>query len=133
MAFNGLSVFVLLCGCLTLAIAVYAWRRRSTPGAGVFAAFMGLMSVYILAYSMELASLSIQSMLFWNKIEYIGILLFPILYPVFIYHYTGQQQRIQRWMVVLLLLVPFALLLVKFFDDRLHLIYSSAGVYLGAP
>jgi diguanylate cyclase (GGDEF)-like protein len=128
MKFNSIALFVLLCGLMTAAIAFYAYRRRFTLGAKIFSLFMVSMSIYILGYAMELASLNVNTMLFWSKIEYIGILFFPSTYLIFCIEYTGGERWLTRRNFVLLLLVPSLLMLVKFLDDQLHWIYASATV-----
>lgn len=128
MKLNPIAVFVLVCGIMTGAISVYAWQRRSTNGARCFAAFMFSMAVYILGYSMELASSDVDAMLFWSKIQYIGILAFPTIYLTFTLQYTGGEKWLTRKNVSLLFVFPAVLLVVKFFDDDLRLIYASAEV-----
>jgi len=133
MRLNPIAIFILLCGAMTLAIANYAWRRQITNGARQFALFMFPMAVYILAYSMELASPDLKAMLFWSKVQYFGILTFPTLFLVFCFQYTGRENWLTRRNFVLLFLLPAALFAVKLFDDKLHLIYTSAQVDSGGP
>jgi len=56
MDFNPFSVYVLLCGGMSIAIAYYAWRRPAAFGARALSAFMLALSIYIVGYTMELAS-----------------------------------------------------------------------------
>ena len=128
MKFNPIVAFVLFCGVMSIAIAFYAWQHRFTTGAKSFAAFMFAMTVYILGYSLELTSLDVNTMLFWNKIEYIGILSYPTIYLIFVIQYTGREKWLTRKNLFMLLIIPVAFLLVKCFDDQFHLIYSSAEV-----
>src|SRR5271157_1644934 len=125
MYFNPIAVIILLCGALTLFIAIYAWRRRSIPAAHSFALFMGAVSIYVLGYSLELASRDLGSILFWNKIEYIGILSFPTLFLIFAIQYSGRQSWLNRSRIILLFIIPAVFLVLKFFDNQLHLIYVT--------
>ncbi|HTX79086.1 MAG TPA: histidine kinase N-terminal 7TM domain-containing protein [Longilinea sp.] len=126
MDFNPISLFVLLCGVITLTIAIYAWRHRSTMGAQSFSAFMFSMAIYVLSYSMELASPDVHTMLFWSKIEYIGILSFPTIFLIFAIQYTGNEKWLSRRNLILLFIVPVIFLIAKIFDDYLHFIYATA-------
>ena len=128
MDFNPVALIVLLCGIMSVAIAIYAWRHRSTTGAQTFAIFMGAMAVYILGYSMELASTEIQNMLFWSQVEYIGILTFPTLFLIFSAQYSGQARWINRRNLLGLFIFPILFLALKFLDPSLHLIYTSAEI-----
>jgi diguanylate cyclase (GGDEF)-like protein len=56
MDFHPFSVYVLLCGGMSIAIAYYAWRRPAAFGARALSAFMPALSIYIVGYTMELAS-----------------------------------------------------------------------------
>jgi diguanylate cyclase (GGDEF)-like protein/PAS domain S-box-containing protein len=126
--FNPFAIYVLVCGAMTVAIAYYAWRHRTAFGAPPFALFMLALSVYIIGYSMELASTKLAAMLFWSKVEYIGILAFPALYLVFAVEYTDHEARRSRRTVFLLFAVPAVLWCFKVFDETFHLIYAAAWV-----
>jgi hypothetical protein len=131
MNFNPLAQYILCCGAVCVFLAYYAWRHRSASGARPFAIFMLAMSVYVIGYSMELASPRLGAMLFWSKVEYIGILTFPALYVVFAAEYSGQEQRLTRGNVALMCAIPAVLMLLKLFDSSLHLIYATARADAG--
>ncbi|HZW03872.1 MAG TPA: histidine kinase N-terminal 7TM domain-containing protein, partial [Anaerolineaceae bacterium] len=130
---NSISGFVFLCGILLIAIALFAWRRRTTNGAGEFALFMLLAAIYVLGYSLELASLDLATMLFWSKLQYIGVYFFPPLFLVFILRYTGQDRWITRRNLILLLALPALLMAAKLADGQLHWIYRTAAVDRSGP
>ncbi|NPV78341.1 MAG: diguanylate cyclase [Anaerolineae bacterium] len=128
MKLNPIAVLVLVSGIMTGAIAVFSWQRRSANGARCFAALMFSVAVYVLGYSMELASSDLTTMLFWSKIQYLGILTFPVLYLIFVLQFTGHEKWLTRRNIALLFVIPAGLLTIKFFDEDLHLIYTSATV-----
>jgi diguanylate cyclase (GGDEF)-like protein/PAS domain S-box-containing protein len=128
MVFNSIAIFVLFCGVMTAALGIYAWQFRSTIGTRSFAIFMLLMAVYVVGYSLELASTEIDSMLFWNKLQYIGALLFPTTYLIFTIQFTDHGSWLSREKMLLLYLIPFMFLGVKFFDGQLRLIYAAAEI-----
>lgn len=128
MALNFIAVFALFCGLISLSVAVYAWQKRSTLGTRSFALLMFFMTVYIFGYSMELASLNLETMLFWSKIQYIGIVSFPSFFLIFSMRYTGHDHWLTNRNRMLVFFLPAILLCIKFFDDSLHLIYLSAQV-----
>jgi diguanylate cyclase (GGDEF)-like protein/PAS domain S-box-containing protein len=82
--------------------------------------------VYVVGYSMELASQDMGTLLFWNKLQYIGILGFPSIYLIFTIQFTGAEKWLTRTKIVLLFTIPAILLVIKFFDGSLQLIYASA-------
>jgi hypothetical protein len=128
MAMNLLALTVFICAIMVIMIAVYTWQFRATNGSRVFSIFMFSMSLYILAYSFELSSLDLSLMLFWNKVEYIGILTFPTLAMIFTSRFTGNDAWINKKNLILIFLAPTIFMIVKVFDDSLHLIYRSVAI-----
>ncbi|HEX7432652.1 MAG TPA: histidine kinase N-terminal 7TM domain-containing protein, partial [Anaerolineaceae bacterium] len=125
---NPISIIVFLCGAMSAVNAWVAWRHRATRGSRMFFVFMSSLTVYLLGYSMELASLDLPTMLFWSKIGYLGIFSFPTLFLMFVLQYTGRDKWLKRRNILLLFLIPTLLLIAKFTDDIFHLVYSSAWV-----
>lgn len=128
MALNPIALIVFICAIMIIVIAVYALRQGKTEGAKYFALFMIAMDIYILGYSFELASLNHSLMLFWNKMQYIGILTFPTLYFLFTSQFSGSNKWVTKKNIPLLFIIPAICLVLKFFDNSLHLIYSSSTV-----
>ena len=128
MSFNALSILVLLFGAMSAVIAGYAWQHRSTAGAGMFACFMAAVAVYVIGYSLELASSDLATILVWSKLEYVGILTFPTLYLMFAMRFTGRGGWLRPRNVALLFVLPVLLFAVKLMDERYHLIYATAAV-----
>jgi diguanylate cyclase (GGDEF)-like protein/PAS domain S-box-containing protein len=128
MAMNLLALTVFICAIMVIMIAVYTWQFRATNGSRVFSIFMFSMSLYILAYSFELSSLDLPLMLFCNKVEYIGILTFPTLAMIFTSRFTGNDAWINKKNLILIFLAPTIFMIVKVFDDSLHLIYRSVAI-----
>lgn len=125
---NLISTIVFLFGVLTAVIALYAWRHRATRGSQMISLFMCSMAVYVLGYSMELASLNLPTMLFWSKIGYLGLFLFPTLSLMFALQYTGREKWLTHGNILLMFIIPTLLLIAKYSDDIFHLVYSSTWV-----
>jgi diguanylate cyclase (GGDEF)-like protein/PAS domain S-box-containing protein len=109
-------------------IAVYAWHNRATRGSKLLSVFMAAMTIYVMGYSMELASLDLPTMLFWSKIGYLGIFFFPTLFLIFVLQYTGREKWLGTRFIILMFLVPTFLLICKYTDDIYHLVYSQTWV-----
>lgn len=59
---------------LLIAIAIMAWRlRHNTPAAIYLIGVCLFVSIYLLGYTFELCSTSVQAVRFWLKIQYIGV------------------------------------------------------------
>ncbi len=130
---NPISIIVFLLGITLALIALYAWQHRSTRGSRMFSIFISLITLYVLGYSMELASLDLPSMLFWSKIEYLGTCSFPNLFLLFVLQYTNHEEWLTWKNILLLFLCPFILMIAKLFDETWHLVYSTAWVDTNGP
>ena len=128
MQLNSLAIFVFLCGIILATGAIYAWRNRSTRGSQMFSVFMSAITVYVLAYSLELSSLDLPSMLFWSNVGYLGIFSFPTLFLLFVLQYIGREKWLTRGNIILLFLFPTFLLWAKLSDNIFHLVYRSTWI-----
>ena len=128
MAMNLLALTVFVCAIMVIMIAVYTWQLRTTNGSRVFSILMLSMSIYILAYSFELSSLDLPMMLFWNKVEYLGVLTFPTLYLIFTSRFTRNDAWINKKNLIIIFILPLAFMIIKVFDDSLRWIYSSVEI-----
>jgi diguanylate cyclase (GGDEF)-like protein len=133
MQVNSISLFLLFCGILLAAIALYSWRRRFVRGALWFSLFMLAISIYVTGYFFELSSVNLTAMLFWNKIQYIGTLLLPPFCLLFALHFSQKTDAIKRWVYILLFLISALLFTVKLFDDSLRLFYTDVRMDSSGP
>ena len=133
MQINPYSIFIILCGVILISLSIYACLHRKKPGAYLFSIFLSALGLYTLAYSMELASTNLPTMLFWNRVEYLGILTFPSLYLIFVLQYTGHQHWLTRRFLILLFSVPAIAMLLKLTDGVHHLVYTTTRVNPESP
>ena len=63
-------------------------------------------TIWALAYGLELASSELRAMLFWAQIEYIGIATIPAFWWIFVAQYTGYDRWLTRPRVTLLFAIP---------------------------
>ncbi len=90
-------VFVLLVGAvLSVGDAAYALRFRRTPVARAFIGLAACSALYALGYAFELASGTLGSMLFWNKVQYLGISYIPAFWILVAIRFSGSQGAIPR-------------------------------------
>ena len=128
MTMNLFALLVFIFAIMVIMIAIYTWQLRPTNGSRTFSAFMLSMAIYVLAYSFELSSHELSLMLFWNKIEYIGIVSFPTLYMLFAGRFTKTDAWMNKKSIALVFLLPILFLIIKLFDNSLHLIYRTAEI-----
>ncbi|HWQ29438.1 MAG TPA: diguanylate cyclase, partial [Negativicutes bacterium] len=94
-----------------------------------YAKALGLLSivlqVYLLGYLMEINSESLQTMIFWNKIQYFGIPFFPALWLMVSMLYTGRGRYLQGLGGFVIFAVPLTTFIVRMTNDWHHLYYTD--------
>lgn len=93
-------------------VTVYAWRRRSSPGAGYFMLMMAAVTVWsAAAVATHLAS-TLRVKVFWTNLQYLGIGLVPLSWLLFAVIYVGLGKRVKPSTMALLSLHPILLQIV---------------------
>ena len=82
---------------VSLFIAIYALRRRQSPGAGLFSIIMFAISLWSFGNTIETGLSGFSAMFFWARFQYFGILAIPALCLSFSLRYTGRAQWIKPW------------------------------------
>ncbi|HWQ19925.1 MAG TPA: histidine kinase N-terminal 7TM domain-containing protein, partial [Methanotrichaceae archaeon] len=114
---------------LSAAIALFAWFRRSTPGARYFSLLMLATSVWSACDLIETAFSDPSVGLFWDKMAYMGIVVVPAMWLAFALQYTGKERWLTPRGLALLFVEPLAVLLLIWTNDSHHLMWSSIQTY----
>ncbi|GJM39960.1 MAG: PAS domain-containing sensor histidine kinase [Ardenticatenaceae bacterium] len=85
-------------------------------------------AIYAGGYGFELAGSELTWILFWVKVEYIGIVSIPVLLLLFSLVYTEQNQWVSRRSVVLLFIIPILSLFLVWTNQWHMLFYSSTNI-----
>jgi len=123
-----LGGILLISSIALLVLALFSLFRRRMTGAWSFSLLLMAMVIHSVFYAFELMSQSKAEMIFWLRLEYIGISFFPILVLFFARQYIDEKKIANRWTLALV----FFLNLITFFlvttSDRQHLYYQSIEV-----
>jgi PAS domain S-box-containing protein len=112
--------FPLIAGALiSLGLAIFAWRSRSTPGATSFAVLMGCVAWWSIGYAVQLSFIALQAKVIQSNLNYIAIFTIPMVWLTFTLHYTGHEKRPSHRHLLLLAIIP-VILLVVIWTDSLH-------------
>lgn len=117
-AVSGVSV------ASALYIWLYRWRREGLPEAKAAAVLLVASAEWMLTYALELASVDMGTMIFWNKLQYVGTVTVPVAWFAFALQYTGRNEQVTRRLLMLLGLLPMATLLLVFTNEFHHLIWK---------
>lgn len=128
MELNIFSITLLVSGILVAGISsVIIYRMKDAVR--WFAVTMLLVAIWALGYGLELMSETLEAMLFWVKIEYVGIALAPGTWIWFCLKYTG----LEKWLNFKTALVVFAIPIITFLiiltNEFHHLHYKEVSVY----
>ena len=118
------SILFLFIFCFMLLLN-YAWQNREIPisisyGLGVLAAFF-----YTFGYAFQLLSTTMEQMIFWIHIQYIGIPLGPFIWLIMIVQFTGNKRFLNKKTIALLSIGPLYTLIAHFTNEWHHLFYKS--------
>lgn len=126
---NNPYVLPALVGAFIAALlAIFIWRRRPAPGATPSALAMVAITLWCLGYTRELASTDLPAILFWSKVEYMGIVGAPLAWLAFALEYTGRERFLTRRNLALLAIVPLLTLIAVWTNEYHGLIWSHFGL-----
>ncbi|MES3018669.1 MAG: histidine kinase N-terminal 7TM domain-containing protein [Bacteroidota bacterium] len=124
---NIYSSVLLVSGIITLLLCINIFRRYE-----VVVRWFGFMvltiAVWALSYGFELATTNLPEMLFWIKLEYVGISFLPACWFFFIVKFTGKDEWITRRNLSMVLIIPMLTLIFVWSNELHHLHYKSVGV-----
>lgn len=128
MPFNPYFIPVFLAGLICGGLAIFSWRQRPRPGSVEFALLLLAISLHCLGYSMELLNHDLGPILFWLRLEYIGIATEPSLWIVLVLRYTNRSHWLTPRNFGLLAIIPLLTLLFHYTNDLHHLYYAEVFV-----
>jgi len=98
-----------------------------------FSLFAGAVSVYAFGYGAELLSQNLATILFWSKIQYLGIPFIPGLIILVAIYYTGRQEALSRFRLALIFIIPLITLIARLSNPYHFLFYHTAVVDFSGP
>ena len=121
------SILILFIFCYMMLLN-FAWQNRETPisisyGLGVVTAFL-----YTFGYAFQLLSTTVDQMMFWIHIQYIGIAFAPIIWVIMTLQFTGNQRFLTKRTIALLSIGPIYTLSAHFTNEWHQLFYKSIAL-----
>lgn len=129
---NAFSIVLLMSGIVILLMSSLIFRQM-TKAARWFTAVMFCITMWAISYSFELASNTLDQMLFWIGLEYIGISFLPAAWINFVLRYTGDLKWINTRNQLIILLFPTLTLLLVWTNSWHHLHYEAASLDASGP
>jgi signal transduction histidine kinase len=116
------SIFTLL---LVIALAVFAWRRRTIPGAIPFIIGCLFAALWVTGSVLEFAALDPAAKIFWFKFQSVWQLPSVTASTCFILEYAWPGRWLKRRNLALLSIAPLVLVLLVLTNDLNHLAWSG--------
>ncbi|MBN1179429.1 MAG: GAF domain-containing protein [Anaerolineae bacterium] len=118
---------------ISVAVGIFAYRRRSVPGATPFSVYVLTEASMTLGFILELLSPTLNGKVFWDNFQFFGTFAGPILFLAFAFQYTRREltrPRLTWWTLSLLA----AVFLIIVYTDPLHgLVRPEARLIPGTP
>ena len=96
---NSYSIILIICGLITLYMCVRVFRRYEIVVRWFGFMMLGI-AIWALSYGLELSSTSLEQMLFWINVEYLGKVFIPAFGLLFLLKFTAKD----KWPLGLLFL-----------------------------
>lgn len=120
-----LSLYLFSAVILTQFSAAYVFSKARTNYRRAFSLLALCISIYLFGYLMILNSSSLQEMVFWNQVQYLGLPFISVLWLIVALLYTKTIHNPKSWMIVLLFFVPAVTFLVRLTNPWHHLFYKN--------
>ncbi len=133
MTLNIYALPLLGSGIFMLFISFWSWRLRETPGAKPLAFLTLAAAVYALGYALEISSTTLPAVLFWLKVEYLGLATLPAFFLLFALSYTGRGHKLTPPVLAALFLVPLLTIGVVFTNESHQLYYRAFELNFEGP
>lgn len=109
-------------------LGLFAYQQHHKTGTRALALLLWAVTAYTFGYAFELASTTLSGILFWLKVEYLGISLFPAFLVIMITQYTGKDRWLSPPVLMALYLISIMTLFLHYTNNYHHLYYHTVGV-----
>lgn len=120
-----LSLYLFIAVLFLSFLFVYSFVRGKSNHARAMGLLSLCLQIYLLGYLLELNSFQLTEMIFWNQIQYFGIPFFPALWLVISLLYTGRDNYLRGYRIILIFLIPITTFFVRLTNDFHFLYYSN--------
>jgi len=120
-----LVLLLFLSAAVATAVGLRGWSYRPTPGAVPLTLLMVGLAVWAATYGLEIGSVTLPTILFWDNMTFFGIVLIPTAWLALALQYTGRAGLLTRRAWVLLSLEPLLALLLVWTDRYHHLFWAT--------
>ncbi|TCC92160.1 PAS domain-containing sensor histidine kinase [Pedobacter frigiditerrae] len=131
--FNAYAIFLIACGCTTILLSYYIFRRGGDT-VKWFSMMMLSNAIWSIAYGFELASATLYQMKFFINIEYVGIATLPLNWFIFSLNFCGKECWYKKPInLTSILIFPILTILMVWTNSFHHLHYKHLTITEEGP
>lgn len=130
---NIYSEVLIISAFISIVCSLLGFRRKHNKEAVYFSYLMLSSVLYSFGYAFQLDTKSISEILFWTKIQYLGIPFIPFFWILFALHFAGYERWITFKRTTAFLLIPAVTIILVFTMDKHSLFYVSFNTYQDIP
>lgn len=129
---NGYAITLLISSTIVLGFSLYIGLKLEESVKWIAFTMLSL-SIWGFFYGIELTQTEIQSMLFFTKLEYIGLVMAPTCWVIFALKYTGFEDKTKPWLYPVLFILPVLIYLIVLTNPLHQLHYKSNWLITKGP
>ncbi|HEC35736.1 MAG TPA: PAS domain S-box protein [Anaerolineae bacterium] len=118
---------------ITGALGVYAWQRRTVPGATSFALLMLISTWWAATNGLEVIAADLPTKLLWANLQYLAYVSAPVVWVVMTLQYTGRERWLTRGRLIGLSIIPLLTLLLVWTNDFHNLMRQGVRLDTSGP
>ncbi len=130
--FNTFAVALLMSGVAALLMSLVIFQR-TINAVKWFSVMMLSSAIWAIGYAFELSSHTLEQMLFWIDLEYLGIAIIPAAWIVFIIKFIGRDEWLSLRNRLLIFFFPAVTLLMVWTNHWHHIQYEKVSVDTYGP
>lgn len=124
------SIPLIAAAGISIFVAIYAWRHRSSPGAPALTLLAAAIAQWILGYILEISSADLNTIYIWGVSQYIGIAFAPYAWLIFAIDFAGYSKLLTRRFYVLTAIFPVITVLLAWTTRWHGLVWAKYDISL---
>lgn len=124
-----LCAFLLIFTATLVFIALYTYKFKLIAGKNMFTLICICSAIYTFGYAMELYFGSLERIIFWTYVEYIGLPFITAFWLVFALKYCERSHILTPRMYVFIFIIPIITFILRYTNDFHHLFYTKLSLY----
>ncbi|NPE27780.1 PAS domain S-box protein [Methanococcoides sp. SA1] len=118
----------MISGLLLIVMAFYIRQFRGSEYITYFSMLLLSVAIYSIFYALEISSTTLETSLLFYKLQYIGIVIIPVLLFLFSISYTREKKWITPTRIIGLFVIPVVTLVLVFTNEMHHLFHESVSI-----